>query len=371
MNICRVCQSFDANLKGLSSHLVPLTKEQSKLGVKIDVVSKFPEKIFKKMNKNIKLHYFNPKRTGVYNFFPFSSLNYGFKAYEKIKGLDFDIIHGHQGVVFGLVLKKLKKPFVYSCHDSVILPSEYSLFNNVNFKTKYSSFLITKFLTKKADKVTAVSDFVKNRLIKYYNVPSNKVVTISSGVDLNKFKPMKVKKNDKFTVLFVGRFIKRKGVHTILSSILKILKVSDIQFVFVGGRKEDELYSLVKSFEKKYSSNIKVIDWVGQKELPKLYNKCDLFVHPSVFEAASKVFLEAMACGKPVINCRNSGYSKMIKKNNCGKLVDFNSVSQLTKAILYFNKQNKDLKKNCLRTVKNFTWKKLAKKYKPVYEDLI
>lgn len=372
MNVCRVCQSFTPSLTGLSSHLVPLTKAQASKGLSFDLIAKKSSKKFNDLSENVKVHYFNPEKKGLYNFFPFSGLNYGFKAHNIMKGLDYDLIHGHQGVCFGLVFKNLNKPFIYSCHDAVILPEEYKIFNNnVSLKMKYSNYLITKLLTRKASKVTAVSDFVRDRLIKYYNLPKEKIVTIPSGVDLNMFKPLKVEENDNFIVLFAGRFIRRKGVHIILKAIPRIVERNKrIKFVFVGGREGDELYSLVKDSEKKYD-NIKVIDWVEQNEMPRLYNKCDLFLHPSVFEAASKVFLEALACGKPVINCKRAGYSKLIRDNNCGALVDFGSVKQLTDVILKFAEKGYDFKKNCLNAVKDYSWDKIAEKYVPVYEELL
>ncbi len=49
MKICRVCQSYTYNFNELSTHLVPLTEEQRKLGIGVDIVTKKVKKIVERI----------------------------------------------------------------------------------------------------------------------------------------------------------------------------------------------------------------------------------------------------------------------------------------------------------------------------------
>lgn len=363
MIICRVCQSFNERLTELSTHMVPLTNEQIKSGINVQVVVK--NEGFGQDKPYI--HTFDYEKKGINKFLPFSALHYGNMAYEVMKKLDYDLIHGHQQVCFGLVFKRLKKPFVYTAHDLVALPSELE----GGLKKKYASFAETLLLCRKAKVVTCVSEILREKLIRKYNIRADKVYTIPPGFYPSIFKPGKTSKTEKI-VLFVGRMIKRKGVLTLIKSIPIVRKkVKNAKFLFVGLEKGQELYDFIKSSR---ITGAEFINEVSQEKLAEYYKECSVCVLPARLEAAGKTIIEAIGCSKPVIVGEEVGLSQAIKENNAGIIVPFDDVDKLSNAIIDVLKDEalaKQMGRNGLKASKNFSWHNIAKKYNEVYEKAL
>ena len=75
---------------------------------------------------------------------------------------------------------------------------------------------------------------------------------------------------------------------------------------------------------------------VADDALPAWYNACDLFVMPSRLEGFGIVFIEALACGKPVIAGDRGGARDALLDGRLGRLVDPDDAGQLAEAILEF-----------------------------------
>ena len=75
---------------------------------------------------------------------------------------------------------------------------------------------------------------------------------------------------------------------------------------------------------------------VSDEELPAWYNACDLFVMPSRGEGFGIVFIEALACGKPVIAGERDGARDALLDGRLGRMVDPDDPERLADAILEF-----------------------------------
>ena len=73
---------------------------------------------------------------------------------------------------------------------------------------------------------------------------------------------------------------------------------------------------------------------VSEEKLRSLYQSCDLFVAPSVYESFGLIYLEAMNYAKPVIGCRAGGIPEVVEEGVCGRLVDPQSPEQLAEALV-------------------------------------
>ncbi|MBA7664368.1 GDP-mannose-dependent alpha-(1-6)-phosphatidylinositol monomannoside mannosyltransferase [subsurface metagenome] len=76
--------------------------------------------------------------------------------------------------------------------------------------------------------------------------------------------------------------------------------------------------------------------YVPDNKLVDYYNLCDVFVMPSKKEGFGIVFLEALACGKPVIAGNKDGSVDAILNGNLGALVDPDNLEQITESIINF-----------------------------------
>lgn len=94
----------------------------------------------------------------------------------------------------------------------------------------------------------------------------------------------------RMVVLFVGRFVEKKGLFLIRQLARRC---GDVLWVFAGsGPLDPETWEL---------ANVHVVRGIRGKELAELYRAADLLVLPSVGEGFPLVVQEAMACGTPVL----------------------------------------------------------------------
>lgn len=102
--------------------------------------------------------------------------------------------------------------------------------------------------------------------------------------------------------------------------------------------------------------------------------KADIFSLPSWQEAFGVVYLEAMACGKPVIGCRSQGAEDIVRHEKDGILVDPRDIGSLVRAIkrLLIDRQfAHELGLSAMKRARVFTWEQNVKQYVEVYKEVI
>lgn len=106
-------------------------------------------------------------------------------------------------------------------------------------------------------------------------------------------------------ILFVGRLIPKKGVHTLLRACSLLPKDIDYRLAIVGhGTSRPELEKLARTLG--IAERVRFVGFVQPEELPKWYLAADVFVLPSS-ETWGVVAIEALACGLPVILSDQTG----------------------------------------------------------------
>jgi glycosyltransferase involved in cell wall biosynthesis len=108
----------------------------------------------------------------------------------------------------------------------------------------------------------------------------------------------------KFTVLFVGRFYRRKRVEVLLQAARALRgRIRDLEVRIVGnGPSRAKLRALAR--ELRLESTVVWLGDVSRSELAREYNRASLFCLPSVQEGFGIVLLEAMGAGKPIVASR-------------------------------------------------------------------
>ena len=242
---------------------------------------------------------------------------------------------------------------------------------NKKFHNRFFRFLIIIFY-KFTDKIITVSDGVKSELIKDYGINKEKILTIMNPVDLDDHtltqelnKPFLWFKENFPTGISIGRLSKEKGFDTLLIAIKEVNKFFKYRHIICGIGKEKE--NLVnQSIRLNIQDKIYFADYV--KEINIWLRNSDVFVISSRWEGCPNVILEALACNIPVIstNCPY-GPGELLQKGKWGKLVDVDSVGQISQAIIdvieHPIKENKDLE---MYLRKNFSKDVIFKKYEKV-----
>ncbi len=147
------------------------------------------------------------------------------------------------------------------------------------------------------------------------------------------------------SVLYVGRLEKRKGILDLFAAIAAVRRqVANVRFVVAGvdnsgsdGFRRKTGMDYPAYFARTYPECVAQVTFLGavsEEKLRSLYQSCDLFVAPSVYESFGLIYLEAMNYAKPVIGCRAGGIPEVVEEGVCGRLVDPQSPEQLAEALV-------------------------------------
>jgi glycosyltransferase involved in cell wall biosynthesis len=178
-----------------------------------------------------------------------------------------------------------------------------------------------------ADHLILRSSYVRRTFLER-DVPEEKLHVVLSGVDLEDFR-WADKEDNVFRVIYCGLSCIKKGTHYLLQAF-KELKLKNAELWLIGDIFED-IKPLIKQYEGCYRS----IPFVRRQELYKYYSQGSIFVLPSLEEGLSKVMIEAMACGLPVIATINTGAEDVIRDGKDGFIIPIKDVEALKEKILY------------------------------------
>jgi phosphatidyl-myo-inositol dimannoside synthase len=199
-----------------------------------------------------------------------------------------------------------------------------------------------------ADGIVAVSRFTRNTLIQDFNVPAEKIELVSNGVDLERFFP-RPRPQDLITryglggkrvLLTVSRLYARKGMDRVIECLPKVLiQIPDLIYLIVGeGTYRPALQALVERLD--LARHVVFTGAVPGRDLTDYYSLGDVFIMPNrempdgETEGFGLVFLEANACGLPVIAGRAGGSIDAVSDQINGLVVDGGKTDDITSAII-------------------------------------
>ncbi|MFH0807331.1 MAG: glycogen synthase, partial [Elusimicrobiota bacterium] len=243
-------------------------------------------------------------------------------------GIDSDVVHTHTwyGHYAGFLAKKLYNlPFVATCHSlEPLRPWKEDQLG----RGYHLSAWIEKLGIEGADKIVAVSRMMKDDILKYYNIPEERITVIHNGIDLKKWKNTTLSDSLKKEcaikddyILFVGRPTPQKGMEYLIDAADRIDPNIQIVFGAVGAD--------TKEYEDRMREKIKTkknINWINkflkEEDFIQLYSCAKVFVCPSIYEPFGIINLEAMACKTPVVATATGGIKEVVVDGETGILVE-------------------------------------------------
>ncbi|MEY3254957.1 MAG: hypothetical protein RLZZ29_88, partial [Cyanobacteriota bacterium] len=197
-----------------------------------------------------------------------------------------------------------------------------------------------------ADHILAVSDYTRDRLLKEQNLDPEKVSILYNTFDSSKFKPapkptylldryqLKPKQPIILTVARLSASEQYKGYDQIIRAIPKIRDlIPDVHYIIVGkGDDKSRIDQLIT--ELKLENCVTLAGFVPDAKLCDYYNLCDLFAMPSKGEGFGIVYLEALACGKPVLGGNQDAAIDALCHGKLGALVNPDDVDEIAQTII-------------------------------------
>jgi len=238
----------------------------------------------------------------------------------------------------------------------------------------------------RADAVIANSGFTRDLLLGL-GVEPQRVHVVHPGVDLDVFRPgldtralrHRFGLDKKRLILTVGRPNLRKGFDTVIRALPAVLReIPDAHYAVVGVGENQE-YLRVLSAQMAVSDHVTFVGKASEGDLPLWYNICDIFAMPNRkvgedTEGFGMVFIEANACGKPVIAGIEGGTNSAVINGRTGLQVDGAKVEEVERGILAILR-NPELasrlgQAGLARARESFSWQTVAARTREVLADL-
>jgi phosphatidylinositol alpha-1,6-mannosyltransferase len=206
---------------------------------------------------------------------------------------------------------------------------------------------LIRYATSKASRVAVLcSEFVA-RSVRAAVPPNVPVSVLYPGADVDRFRPdldardlrERLGIGDRPTVVCVSRMVRRKGQDTLIRGMAQVRsQVPDAALVIVGaGPDEGRIRALAADTP---SGTVFFAGEVGEHELPKYYALADVFAMPCrtrlgglEVEGWGNVFIEAAACGKPVVVGDSGGARETVVHGETGLLVDGTDTAEVAAAV--------------------------------------
>lgn len=190
-----------------------------------------------------------------------------------------------------------------------------------------------------ADQLLASSRATARFCAARYGVPLDGIEVVHSGLDTERFapRPRGADEDGAFPrILFVGNLAGNKGFHLVVDAALRLrARHPRLRLRAIGKGDADEVRRAGERVRAAGAErNVHILGYVPYQELPAQYAWCDLFAGPSTYEPGpGNVYLEAMACGRPVIACDSGGAPEVVLDGETGLLVSPGDGGALERAI--------------------------------------
>ncbi len=217
------------------------------------------------------------------------------------------------------------------------------------------------FPLKKIDIVTVVSLFTKEKLIRYFQFPEERIRVIPDPVKPVFQRAERKKRSDKPVVLMLGT-----GKHKNLDNLIKAAQGRNFHIDIVGWPAPDELEKL-----RKYSISHSIYNGLSDEQVFERYVACDVLFMASLYEGFGMPIIEAQAVGRPVIT-GNIGAMKEVGEGSAILVdpLDVASIRDVINSLLNNQQLYDDTVALGYKNAAKYDFKKIAEQYLEVYKEL-
>lgn len=293
---------------------------------------------------------------------------------------EYDIVHlqdliSVHAIVTMIYCRKYNIPYLLTTHGSV--PRLYEK----NGLIQVYRFLFGNNIIKNASKVFALNKSEAEQC-KAVGIDENKIEIVPNGINLSKYEKLPdrgvfrrkygIKSNEKI-VLYLGRMHKGKGIDLLVEAFSEISKeLNDIKLVLVGPNDGNQELLVERAQKLEIDDIILFTGFVTDDEKIAAFMDADVFITPS-FSGFPITFLEACACGTPIITTNNGDKLDWIH-NKTGYVVEYNK-DQLRDAVITmlnddglrqrFGEEGRRLVRE------EFRWDRIVEKIEMTYSNLL
>ena len=362
----------------IETYVWNVSKFLSHMGVEVHVISIGDSEKTLAINNNLYVHTYRLPHVSIlsisgatiYKNVPFLAI----KLSEMLSRIErrygsIDVVHSHypSTALASLMWRKIfgsEALFVLTAHG------------------EYVGNILDSFIFRTYDVICAVSNYIRQQIIRKFNVDLTRIKVLHNAVDSDLFKFDEIRAKmireklgiqNEPLLLYVGRIIPEKGLDKLIKIMPLILSEFPTAKLIIAGPKgyfsgeRSQYFSYISHLIKslKIESSIIYLGSLPIHELIGAYSAADVCIVPSIWnEPFGLVVLEAMACSKPVVAFNVGGIPEIISDGIDGFLVARGDEEELASKILFLLEHPEvriEMGRNARKKVeKEFSYKRLA-----------
>lgn len=282
---------------------------------------------------------------------------------------EYDIVHAHSLLANGGVCYEMYKKNNNIKYITAVRMTDLEVLKKLPWYKKYAMEIIEN-----SCKIIFISETLKNKFIELLKIRDqsilDKFTVIPNGILDFWYEENKdnLQKENSFSFIYQGSFLPRKNIFYSLEIIKNLIDLGiNCTFNIYGGedlkqKKILETYIINQSLQK----HVHLCGWVKDlSDIKRNYSRAHAFIMPSKNETFGISYIEALACGIPVIYLENDGIDGMLDSKQ-GIALRGNDIKRDTRKVLDFIKNYNIYKENV--NVITFKWKDIADKYVEIYK---
>ena len=333
-----VCSGFEVDV--IAPHARRAQLQENMEGVKIFRYRYFLER-FETLayNGGILANLQNNKLN--YLLVPFFLLFQSLAIIKRIKGRKYDLIHAHWLIPQTLVCLLIKKFLII--RDIPVLCTSHGA--DLYFLNSPILRRIKKWTARNCTHLCVVSETMKADCLDI-GMEKDKISVLPMGVDLRKvFVPVTNVKRLDNRIIFVGRFVEKKGIEILIDAISTVRDtVPSVEVILIGdGPLRNKLKDKISRAG--LDGNITFYGSMPNQELPELYSSANIAVIPSIVdslgdrEGLGLVTIEALGCGCAVVASALGPIQEVVENGKSGLLFEPGNIEALTACLIRLLKE--------------------------------
>ena len=267
-------------------------------------------------------------------------------------------------------------PSVVTIHDCIHLRFPQYLPNRAAYLYARASMWAA---ARQADAILTVSEASKRDILRYCNVPEQKVVVVHNAID-ERFATVpdaedvaRVRERYQLThgfVLYVGNIKPHKNLVRLIEAFARVRRGphEDLKLLIIGDQISKHPALRLAVHHHKLHKHVRFLGYIPDETLAVLYRLAAAFVFPSLYEGFGLPPLEAMACGAPVVTSNTSSLPEVA--GDAAVLVDPYSVDSIVEGIervINDPALAADLRRRGPLRAREFSWERLVAKTHDLY----
>ncbi len=289
------------------------------------------------------------------------------RAARALRGKRLDLYHGTKGTlpVFSRV------PKVVTVHDLAVFhqPKSFAWLQRLHQKT------LVPLAVRIARRVITVSGHARQDVCRTLGIAPTKVIVVPLAAD-EIFHPAGSSKDEEVLqalriaapyILYAGTLQPRKHVEVLVEAYAH-LHPPGVPWILVGRRRP----GYAPAFLQALPAGVRYLGEVDDDVLAVLYRNALVFCSPSSYEGFGLSFLEAMACGCPVIAPAHSSIPEVLGSAALYvPIVDPGTIANALQQVLSDSRLRARLRQAGLEQARHFSWTHTAERTVAVYREAV